>query len=94
MSGLITRNGDARIDTGRRDYRRVSAGLLCWREIRRAVRLFVLRGELACIKSERENYSRACNRGVRLGENYLANSEREQRRIEGRIAFVESRLDY
>lgn len=92
---MIINNGTHthRVDTCR-DYRRIGRIERFAREIRRAVRLFMLRGDLACIKAERETYMRACGRGVRLGPNYLANSEREQRRIEGLISFIETRLDY
>lgn len=92
---MNTREGYAHIDTGRA-FRRMSWLERVLREIRRAVLLAVYRGELACLKAERETYTAAGRpgSGVRLGPEYLKNAAFEQRRLEGRISFLEARIDY
>lgn len=82
-----------RVDTSR-DYRRVSTGLLWWREIRRAVRLAWYRAQLQHLIAEREHYMRSTAPGVLIGPEYLKNTERLQRRLQGLLDFIECRLDY
>ena len=92
---MNSHEGYAHIDTGRA-FRRMRWPERALREIRRAVLLLIFRGELACLKAERENYQAAIRpgSGITLGPQYLKNAALEQRRLEGRIAFLEARIDY
>lgn len=95
-SGLITRNGGARINTTR-GYHRISWPEWLYREARRAVLLWWFRWQLDCNRSEVTGYysiTRAGGRGVRLGKNYRREMSFQRRVLRGRIAFLECRLDY
>ncbi len=57
-----------------------------WAVAWRALELAWLRHRLACVVDERENYLDA---GMTLGEQYLANCEKQIKDFEGRISLLE-----
>lgn len=57
-----------------------------WSTAWRALQLAWLRHRLACVVDERDGYLQA---GMALGEQYLANSKKQEDELKGRISLLE-----